>query len=150
MKCPACGVLHVEKKKFCDYCGVRLARRPFWGLLAAFAILVILFMGSYLFTNRFLSVHEKRFDENPPRPLTASAPPVSAVKNRIRPMRIISAAPAVARPAAKMEEGFAVAQADDASAAEAASPGPATPDSHIADQRESGFKLMRDPLNAEK
>jgi hypothetical protein len=150
MKCPACGVLHVEKKKFCDYCGVRLARRPFWGLLAVFVVVVILFMGSYMFTSRFLSVHKKRFDEPSSRPLTASAPPVRAVRNRIRPIRSIGATPVMARPAAKMEGGFAVAQADDTSAAEAASPRPATPDSHIADLTDSGFKLMRDPLNAEK
>ena len=50
-----------------------------------------------------------------------------------------------------MEGAFAVARADDKSAvAEADTRGIAAPDSHVADQTESGFELMRDPLNAEK
>jgi hypothetical protein len=151
MKCPGCGVLHDEEKKFCDYCGARLKRRPIKGLLAALAFMVILFIGSYLFTTRVLSIHEKSLNETPPRQLTAAAAPAPPVKSSIRHMRSISAAPVMARQAAKMERAFAVAQANDQpAAAEAASPGTATPDSHVADQMESSFKLMRDPLNAEK
>jgi hypothetical protein len=148
MKCPVCGVFHVEEKKFCDYCGARLTRRTLKGLFAA-AIMVVLFLGSYLFTTGVLSIHEKSPNDKTQRPLTAA--PVRAVKNSLRPMRSVGASPVMARPTAKIEGGFAVAQADDKSAdAEAASPGTATPDSHVADQTESKFNLMRDPLNAEK
>lgn len=152
MRCPACGVFHVEEIKFCDYCGARLARRPLKrlrGLLAAFAVVVISFLGSYLLTTGVLSLHEKRLNDETPRPLTAA--PARFAKNSIRPMRSICAAPAVARPAAKMAGAFAVARADDKSAAaEADTPGTAAPDSHVAEQPESRFELVRDPLNAEK
>jgi len=151
MKCPVCGVFHDEEKKFCDYCGARLTRRllkGLKGLLAAFAVVVISFLGSYLLTTGVLSIHEKSFNGKTPRPLMAA--PARAATISTRPMRSIRATP-VTRPAAKTEEGVIVAQADDKSAtAGTAAPGTAAPDSHVADQMKGGFGLMRDPLNAEK
>ena len=149
MKCPGCGVLHGEEQKFCDYCGARLTRRSLKGLFAVFGIMVTLFLGSYLFTTGVLSIHEKSFNDKTQRPLTAAS--VHAVKNSLRPMRSAGAAPVMARPTAKIEGSFAVAQADDQSPADkSATPGTAAPDSHVAEQAESRFNLMRDPLNAEK
>ena len=149
MKCPGCGVFHGEEQKFCDYCGARLTRRSLKGLFAAFAVMVTLFLGSYLFTTGVLSIHEKSFNDKTPRPLTAA--PVRAVKNSLRPMRSVGAAPVMVRPTAKIEGSFAVAQADDRpAAAKTATPVTAAPDSHVAEQTESKFNLMRDPLNAEK
>ena len=148
MKCPGCGVFHVEEQKFCDYCGARLTRRSLKGLFAAVGIMFVLFLGSYLFTTGFLSIHEKSFNDKTQRPLTAA--PVHAVKNSLHPMRSVGAAPVRAR-TAKIEGNFAVAQADDQPAdSKAATPGTAAPDSHVAEQAESKFNLMRDPLNAEK
>ena len=92
MRCPACGVFHVEEIKFCDYCGARLAIRPLKrlrSLLAAFAVVVISFLGSYLLTTGVLSLHEKRLNDETLRQLTAA--PARVAKNSIRPMRSICA-----------------------------------------------------------
>jgi hypothetical protein len=149
MKCPGCGVIHVEEMKFCDCCGARLTRRPLKSLLAAFAVMVISFLGGYLLTTGLLSLHENGSNGKAARPLTTAT--ARAVKNYMRPVRGMGAAPAAVRPAARMAGEFAVARADNKPAAvDAATPAAVLPEPHVAGQAEGGFELMRDPLNAEK
>jgi hypothetical protein len=147
MKCPGCGVIHVEEMKFCDCCGARLKGRSLKGLPAAFAVVVISFLGGYLLTTGLLSLHDKCLSGEARHPLTSTA---RAVKNYISPVRGIGAAPAKVTPAAKTAGDFAVARAGDKPAAAEAAPPAALPETHVSDQAEGGFELMRDPLNAEK